>query len=138
MDEQIERLRNPQVEPEEAATAEARQLFKRGMARHRRFRQRTQEYRQWMESHQAAVGRRQLQVKQLRESAQGTIGEAIVGKRQYDEAMRQLRQDFIEEGMVRDGLRHQLSDIRDEFAELKKPENDVVQLQRELQKHTRP
>src|SRR4051812_28138007 len=101
-----------------------------GRAKHKAFKEHAQEYTRDVEAYQAEVIHTRRRIKHAREQ----VGPGSPDAPAQQAAVEQLQQDQREQAMVRDGLRQDFKELSAEFAEIKKPENDIVEFSRKIRK----
>ena len=112
---------------------ETQQQLDDAMRKHAEFRRHSQEHNKALGAHHTEVANTNEQMAQVTAEAASDDQGGPEAKTHQAE-MEHLRQDQREQHMVREGLWQDFDALKAEFAELKKPENDVVELGRNARK----
>ena len=112
---------------------ETQQQLDDAMRKHGAFRRHAKEHNEALGAHHTEVANTNEQMAQVTVEAAGDDQGGPEAKTHQAE-IEQLRQDRREQNMVQEGLHQDFDDLKAEFAELKKPENDVIELGRKARK----
>jgi hypothetical protein len=116
--------------------AKAKREFDEAMQKHRAFRRHSKEYYQASQERRAQIANSNEKCAGLearrQASSRGESGEWDAEAFQAE--VEAARQDPLEQQMVYENLQREFADLKDQFAELHSPENDVIELGRKVRK----